>query len=646
VKAPQLASVWRSVSLGVNVTVSDAELLRRYQLDKSEDDFAALVHRYGRLVWMVCRNLTRCEADTDDAFQAVFLVFLRNAHKLRDAGKLPAWLHGVAYRVCSKARLSATRRQVRETKRAKPDAAVPVPDSRWDEALAAVQEEVARLPETLRVPFVVCCLEGVGQVEAAKNLGWKLGTLSGRLTRAKDRLMARLEARGVVMSLAGFVAGLALGSAPAASVAKVMMISTVGAVVPTTILQLSTGVLGMGSTKLKLLLAGFFVTGGLGLGVGSGWINTAGAQQSGGPAKEKVAEKETLDQKKQLSKLDADMKELEAKKLYLQMEMEGKQKELAQKAVVVKLQADEAKKTAEQAKQLKVVIDHDKKPAEKAVEMTYTVALDSKDSPKWEYDVIPSKPSGKQDFISFVNTKEKAGWEFVGNNMFLEGKEQVPCWVFRKPTKDKLQTVTFTHAGNEKLNTGGQPYVAVVQGKITTDKGQTLTVTDDGKGKPATGKQTLTITDDGKAILVLDEVKKVTDGNKNTMVLEEVRRRYEPKLDVAIAAGNSTDAQVKELKAQIEKLQTQLSNVQQLPKSEVLRYLPTSVSAELFSDTLDFLTQQGTKKFPKEFKLTNQRETGILLVEGSPSAVKWAKEMLDKLVGARPTKPEAEPTRR
>ena len=79
---------------------SDADLLRRF-LQQDEQAFAELVRRHGRLVWAVCRHLTRSDAEADDAFQATFLVLLKNAKKVREPGKLSAWLHGVAYKVCA-----------------------------------------------------------------------------------------------------------------------------------------------------------------------------------------------------------------------------------------------------------------------------------------------------------------------------------------------------------------------------------------------------------------------------------------------------------------------------------------------------------------------------------------------------------------
>jgi RNA polymerase sigma factor (sigma-70 family) len=168
-------------------------LLGRVAAGRDGAAFDALVERHGRLVWAVCRLLAG--PDAEDAFQATFLVLFRNAGRVRRPDSLGAWLHGVAYRVALKARRAARRRAERERMSAVPDRSAPVPDSAWDRALAAVHEEVARLPEALRVPFVLCCLDGRTVTEAAGHLGWKVTTLSARLGRAKEVLLGRMQAR-------------------------------------------------------------------------------------------------------------------------------------------------------------------------------------------------------------------------------------------------------------------------------------------------------------------------------------------------------------------------------------------------------------------------------------------------------------------
>ena len=273
-----LQAVLRTLAAAAPV-VSDGELLRRHLAGDAEA-FAELVRRHGRLVWSVCRHLTRSDAEADDAFQATFLVLLKNAGTIRDAEpplrlaarrRLPHLVqgpHGTANRRAARERAVAVSERNGHA----------VADSAWDRTLAVVHEEAGRLPESLRVPFVLCCLEGKPVTEAAEQLGWKLGTLSGRLTRAKDALLARLEARGLTL---GAIAALGLAAPPAAALARAASLAKAGFVIPISILQLSQGVIGMSTFSFKMLAAGVLVACGLGVGVGSGWVSTADAQTPG-----------------------------------------------------------------------------------------------------------------------------------------------------------------------------------------------------------------------------------------------------------------------------------------------------------------------------------------------------------------------------
>jgi WD40 repeat protein len=60
-----------------------------------------------------------------------------------------------------------------------------------------LEEEVQRLPEAYRLPVVFCCLHGVTQDEAARQLGWTVGSVKGRLERGRKLLHRRLAGRGL-----------------------------------------------------------------------------------------------------------------------------------------------------------------------------------------------------------------------------------------------------------------------------------------------------------------------------------------------------------------------------------------------------------------------------------------------------------------
>jgi uncharacterized protein (TIGR03067 family) len=58
-----------------------------------------------------------------------------------------------------------------------------------------------RLPDKLRLPFVLCELEGRTNAEAAAVLGCPVGTIESRLTRARQRMRGWLSARGVTPAI-------------------------------------------------------------------------------------------------------------------------------------------------------------------------------------------------------------------------------------------------------------------------------------------------------------------------------------------------------------------------------------------------------------------------------------------------------------
>ncbi|MGC8642285.1 MAG: RNA polymerase sigma factor, partial [Isosphaeraceae bacterium] len=196
--------------------LSEGQLLDRFHASRDESAFEVLVERHGPMVLGVCRQFLRDSHDVDDAFQATFLVLVRKAGSLRRKELLGNWLYGVATRVALRARALRVRRQSRMVLDADIDAragngrtdagqAGPAAVLQADER-PILLEEVNRLPQKYREPIVLCSFEGLTHNQAAARLGWPVGTVKGRLSRARDLLRTRLSRRGVTVSSAALLA--------------------------------------------------------------------------------------------------------------------------------------------------------------------------------------------------------------------------------------------------------------------------------------------------------------------------------------------------------------------------------------------------------------------------------------------------------
>jgi RNA polymerase sigma factor (sigma-70 family) len=204
---------------GTAVGLSEGELLERFVAAGDERAFEALMARHGPMVLGVCRRLLRDPNDVNDAFQATFLVLVRKAGSLRRCDLLGNWLYGVARKVAKRAQILAARRLARTTRGPdlvdQRDAGHRLrngddPSMHDPESAPWLHEEVRRLPEKYRTVVLLCYFEGLTYEGAAARLGCPIGTIKGRLARARDLLRKRLLRRGVVVSAAAMDWHLAL----------------------------------------------------------------------------------------------------------------------------------------------------------------------------------------------------------------------------------------------------------------------------------------------------------------------------------------------------------------------------------------------------------------------------------------------------
>ncbi len=185
------------------MTATDGQLLERFRRHHDEAAFAELVGRHGPMVLGVCRRLLQDRHAAEDAYQATFLVLVRNAASIRRPDALGSWLYGVAYRIAVKLQRSAARARVKPVAEL-PEVAQPQGDPVtlvvWRELQPLLDEELQQLPEKYRAPLVLCELEGKSNAAAALELGWPASSLARRLARARELLHGRLTRRGVALS--------------------------------------------------------------------------------------------------------------------------------------------------------------------------------------------------------------------------------------------------------------------------------------------------------------------------------------------------------------------------------------------------------------------------------------------------------------
>ncbi|HEY1380119.1 MAG TPA: sigma-70 family RNA polymerase sigma factor [Gemmataceae bacterium] len=260
---------------------ADADLLDRFLGAGDPAAFELLLWRHGAMVYGVCRRVLRHEQDAEDAFQAAFLTLARKGRSVSRRGSVSGWLYTVAYRTA----LAAKARARKVPTAPLPD--VPAPDgpADWWDVRPVIDSEIARLPERLRRPFVLCCLEGLTVDEAARRLGTPRGTVGTRVGRARDLLRERLAGRGIGLAAAALTSALAVEASagvPAALVTGTLAIAA-GTAPPSRILTLADGVArAMLMTQLKT--AGVAAVAVIALGAGGLVMRTAAADGVPAPA--------------------------------------------------------------------------------------------------------------------------------------------------------------------------------------------------------------------------------------------------------------------------------------------------------------------------------------------------------------------------
>ena len=197
---------------------SDAELLRLYARQSSQEAFSILVGRHLGLVHAAALRQVRSADLARDVAQAVFIQLARDARKIRPDSVLAAWLHTAARRRA----LDLTRGEARRRRReeiACADALDPAgrPGPADSEILARLDEALLRLPASDRETLLLRFFSDKSLREVGQALGISDDTAQKRVERALDRLRSALRATGPggALALGGWLSAHAAPLAPA-----------------------------------------------------------------------------------------------------------------------------------------------------------------------------------------------------------------------------------------------------------------------------------------------------------------------------------------------------------------------------------------------------------------------------------------------
>lgn len=177
----------------------DAELVEAARRAPEGDTraFEKLVDRHQQLVLTNCRHLSRSEDDAEDLAQEVFLKAYFGIHRFEGRASFKSWVQRIKLNHClNHLRKKKNRGEDVELDDAEATghAAMVVGGSDVVTRLSK-EQRIARvldsLPDTLRVPLLLCDLDGLEYSEIAQNLGIGLSATKMRIKRGREEFQRR-----------------------------------------------------------------------------------------------------------------------------------------------------------------------------------------------------------------------------------------------------------------------------------------------------------------------------------------------------------------------------------------------------------------------------------------------------------------------
>ena len=162
--------------------------------------FDELIQRWHGPIWQYVRRLSDDDVAQDIA-QDIWLRVLRGIGGLRHPAKLRAWLFGIAHRTwidTLRRKYAVVVADLHEVDRHELEVPDPIVADELEQELAAVEQELSRLPAIEREALTLFYLRELSLQEIAQALDIPVGTVKSRLHRARRMLRRELTGKGDV----------------------------------------------------------------------------------------------------------------------------------------------------------------------------------------------------------------------------------------------------------------------------------------------------------------------------------------------------------------------------------------------------------------------------------------------------------------
>lgn len=156
--------------------------------------FEELVLRHRGKVLANCRYLTRADDDAEDLTQEVFVKAFFKLKTFEGRSRFQTWLQRIKVNHCLNFLRGKKSRAFEESDALDVETAeavnvqvTPASDVDRHAVRESIETVLGSIPDTLRVPLILCDMDGLSYQEAADRLGIGLSALKMRLKRAREQ---------------------------------------------------------------------------------------------------------------------------------------------------------------------------------------------------------------------------------------------------------------------------------------------------------------------------------------------------------------------------------------------------------------------------------------------------------------------------